>query len=120
MFSVSIPFTLFLYTRCISCQCNTAGTSADSTLCDTTSGNCNCKQNVQGSDCDECKPGYFSLRASNSQGCESCQCNPLGTDITGDICDMVTGECECISPATGMLFIILNFSFISLNVNLVS
>ena len=94
----------FLYTRCISCQCNTAGTLNESTLCNTTSGDCICKQNVQGSDCDECKPGFFSLQSSNTQGCVSCQCNPLGTDTTGDTCDSVTGECECVSPATGMLF----------------
>ena len=111
MYLYVLPFDLvfILFSRCISCQCNTAGTLNDSTLCDTISGVCNCKQNVQGSDCDECKPGFFSLQSSNSQGCASCLCNTLGTDTTGDICDMVTGECDCVSPATGMLFGITEF-----------
>ncbi|KAI6647890.1 Usherin-like [Oopsacas minuta] len=86
---------------CISCGCDQSGTELDTQLCDTISGECNCKLNVQGPNCDDCKPGFFLLQESNSEGCESCQCNELGTNTTGDICDMITGGCECIEPAMG-------------------
>ena len=93
--------TLFNIYRCISCECNLPGTSFDSRSCNTSTGSCSCKINVQGDECDECNPGFFNLQSSNLDGCDSCQCNILGTDTTGDICNQESGECICISPATG-------------------
>ena len=33
-------------------------------------GDCNCKANVVGSDCSECRQGYFNLSAANQDGCQ--------------------------------------------------
>ncbi|KAJ7333743.1 Laminin subunit beta-4 [Desmophyllum pertusum] len=41
-------------------------------------GQCNCKDNVQGLACTECKDGYYYLQSGNPLGCDSCQCNMDG------------------------------------------
>ncbi|XP_003512944.1 laminin subunit gamma-3 isoform X1, partial [Cricetulus griseus] len=53
------------------CTCNVAG-SLDT--CDPHSGNCPCKENVEGSLCDRCRPGTFNLQPHNPAGCSSCFC----------------------------------------------
>ncbi|XP_055079317.1 basement membrane-specific heparan sulfate proteoglycan core protein isoform X9 [Periophthalmus magnuspinnatus] len=35
---------------------------------------CNCKNNVAGAQCDECKPGSFHLSEANPEGCLQCFC----------------------------------------------
>ncbi|XP_072305364.1 basement membrane-specific heparan sulfate proteoglycan core protein isoform X2 [Eucyclogobius newberryi] len=35
---------------------------------------CSCKNNVAGSQCDECKPGFFHLSEANPEGCLRCFC----------------------------------------------
>ncbi|XP_028309184.1 basement membrane-specific heparan sulfate proteoglycan core protein isoform X2 [Gouania willdenowi] len=35
---------------------------------------CSCKNNVAGSFCDECKPGFFHLSEANPEGCMRCFC----------------------------------------------
>uniref|UniRef100_A0AAV2LZ82 Basement membrane-specific heparan sulfate proteoglycan core protein n=1 Tax=Knipowitschia caucasica TaxID=637954 RepID=A0AAV2LZ82_KNICA len=35
---------------------------------------CNCKNNVAGAQCDECKPGFFHLSEANPEGCLQCFC----------------------------------------------
>lgn len=37
-------------------------------------GTCLCKQNVEGSKCDQCKPGHFDLQWNNEFGCTACFC----------------------------------------------
>ena len=32
-------------------------------------GQCVCKKNVLGIECNECKPGYFNLQENNPSGC---------------------------------------------------
>lgn len=32
-------------------------------------GQCVCKDNVQGLECNECKSGYYNLQENNPQGC---------------------------------------------------
>ncbi|KAF5283747.1 hypothetical protein FQR65_LT02641 [Abscondita terminalis] len=55
------------------CTCNPAG--AVSNVC---VGNaCQCKTNVEGPRCDNCRPGTFSLRDSNPEGCEECFCSGI-------------------------------------------
>ncbi|KAM3968767.1 basement membrane-specific heparan sulfate proteoglycan core protein isoform 3-T3 [Aphomia sociella] len=43
-------------------------------------GNCQCKQNVEGPACDQCRPGTFGLDASNPRGCLSCFCSGVTTE----------------------------------------
>lgn len=39
------------------------------------SGECECKANVEGSRCDQCRPGTFNLQRHNGDGCETCYCS---------------------------------------------
>ncbi|KAK7496947.1 hypothetical protein BaRGS_00011927, partial [Batillaria attramentaria] len=54
---------------CLSCACDVAGTMGGTQVCtpDTT-GQCPCKEHVQGRQCDVCKDSYYSLQAANFQG----------------------------------------------------
>ena len=42
--------------------------------CDTLAGNCQCKQNVEGRNCEKCKEGFFQIDATNEFGCTPCFC----------------------------------------------
>ncbi|XP_017281846.1 laminin subunit beta-4 [Kryptolebias marmoratus] len=82
---------------CIPCDCDPAG-SLDGGLCDVLSGQCLCKENVEGQRCNSCKRGFFGLRQDNPTGCDECECHGLGS--VGS-CDPLTGSCECEPLASG-------------------
>ncbi|XP_058264408.1 laminin subunit beta-4 isoform X2 [Hemibagrus wyckioides] len=84
---------------CIPCNCNSAG-SLDGGLCDPVSGQCVCKQNVEGEQCDRCKTGFYRLSQEDPGGCQRCMCNFLGT-ISTSPCDQNTGQCICDHFAHG-------------------
>ncbi|XP_075471346.1 laminin subunit beta-3 isoform X1 [Ascaphus truei] len=84
---------------CISCDCDPEG-SVDGGSCDPLAGRCTCKENVGGERCDQCKPGYYLLSASNPQGCSKCACSSLGTQ-KDQPCDSETGQCQCLPSITG-------------------
>lgn len=52
-------------------DCHTAGTIS----CDLRRRTCNCKPNVVGVRCDECREGTFGLTADNEYGCRDCFCS---------------------------------------------
>ncbi|KAM7349794.1 terribly reduced optic lobes isoform 6-T6 [Cochliomyia hominivorax] len=54
-------------------HCNPDGTDT----CD--NGYCYCKANVQGTYCDQCRPGTYDLSASNPDGCTECYCSHKST-----------------------------------------
>eukprot|EP00038_Savillea_parva_P031308 m.84874 g.84874 ORF g.84874 m.84874 type:complete len:2114 (+) comp9611_c0_seq2:365-6706(+) len=58
-------------TGCVDCGCSTAG-SLDA-LCHNVSGQCRCKTNVHGRQCDTCTAGYTNLTEGNPLGCELCR-----------------------------------------------
>ncbi|XP_073977260.1 laminin subunit gamma-1 isoform X2 [Rhodnius prolixus] len=79
---------------CKPCRCDPTGTESSGEgplLCDQITGQCQCKPNVTGINCDQCKPGYFNI--DSGKGCEPCRCNVIGS--LGHTCDLVTGQCEC-------------------------
>ncbi|KAM8974024.1 laminin subunit beta-4 [Pelodytes ibericus] len=92
---------------CIPCDCDPEGTK-ESGLCEchtdesrgAIAGTCLCKENVEGFRCDQCKPGYFALSASDPLGCQYCNCNPFGS-VPFSVCHPVSGECRCQRFATG-------------------
>ncbi|XP_050453317.1 basement membrane-specific heparan sulfate proteoglycan core protein isoform X8 [Cataglyphis hispanica] len=53
------------------CRCNEAGSR--STLC--INGRCECKRNVEGLECNRCRPSTYGLRAENIDGCIECYCS---------------------------------------------
>ncbi|XP_040199485.1 laminin subunit beta-4-like isoform X1 [Rana temporaria] len=92
---------------CIPCDCDPDGTHGGG-ICEghtnrrlaIIAGTCLCKQNVEGKRCDQCKPGYFGLSATNFWGCQYCGCNQFGS-LPSSICDAITGQCQCQNFATG-------------------
>ncbi|XP_063433595.1 hepatocyte growth factor receptor-like [Mytilus trossulus] len=83
-----------------SCLCNTAGFIGSTQNCSQVDGQCTCKSNVEGRQCDTCKHIHYNLIESNSAGCSRSQCDSNGTlrcnnNVT---CDM----CECKTNVEGM------------------
>ncbi|KAL2090507.1 hypothetical protein ACEWY4_012770 [Coilia grayii] len=77
---------------CLRCSCSAAG-SEDGGQCGHNGGQCRCKANVEGPNCDRCRSGYYGLSASNPLGCSKCDCSVAGS-LHGS-CDPVTGQCPC-------------------------
>ena len=54
-------------------------------------GQCECRPNTYGRECNECRPGFW-----NFPNCQRCECNGHA-----DTCDSQTGEChECRDNTT--------------------
>ncbi|XP_043080121.1 laminin subunit beta-2 [Puntigrus tetrazona] len=81
---------------CRRCTCVTAGTAkgycTDGVCrCDERTGQCPCKPNIIGHNCDQCSPNHWNF--GSDCGCEPCQCaqpNALSTH-----CNMFSGQCHC-------------------------
>nr|XP_026696566.1 laminin subunit alpha-5 isoform X4 [Ciona intestinalis] len=74
------------------CNCSGAGTvGGGDAACEAYGGQCPCRPNVIGRQCERCKTGYFSF-----PNCQPCDCG-------GAMCDPVNGNCICpvntIAPA---------------------
>ncbi|XP_074846691.1 laminin subunit alpha-2 isoform X2 [Carettochelys insculpta] len=80
--------------NCQPCHCNTNGSLSE--LCNSQTGQCECKPNVVGRRCDECKTHY--VWAPEKQICIPCGCSPLGSISLR--CDM-SGRCICKSGFVG-------------------
>jgi laminin gamma 1 len=79
---------------CQPCQCYPVGTYLDAVtflpMCNGYSGDCSCKPNVKGRDCDRCADGYYNLQSGS--GCEACNCDSIGS--VNATCHVETGQCE--------------------------
>lgn len=73
---------------CVACDCSKNGSlSSNLNLCDVKTGQCQCKENIGGLNCEKCKPGFYGYPY-----CSQCACNVNGTTET--ICDSY-GHCSC-------------------------
>ncbi|XP_074943697.1 laminin subunit alpha-2 isoform X1 [Phalacrocorax aristotelis] len=80
--------------NCQPCHCHINGSFSE--VCDSRTGQCECKANVVGRRCDVCQAGTFGLQSS--RGCVPCNCNSFGSksfDCDGD------GQCYCQPGVTG-------------------
>ena len=71
------------------CNCDPVG--SQNSICDFNTGQCQCKLNIERTQCDSCRPDYFGL--SSESGCIPCSCDALGS--TDSQCDIETGQCTC-------------------------
>ncbi|XP_063983584.1 basement membrane-specific heparan sulfate proteoglycan core protein-like isoform X16 [Diachasmimorpha longicaudata] len=53
------------------CNCNPAGSTSSQCI----NGRCQCKVNVEGPNCNRCRPATFGLTSSNPYGCNQCFCS---------------------------------------------
>ncbi|XP_015437459.1 PREDICTED: basement membrane-specific heparan sulfate proteoglycan core protein [Dufourea novaeangliae] len=53
------------------CNCNPAGSRSSFCIGD----RCDCKRNVEGPECNRCRPSTFGLSAENPDGCSECYCS---------------------------------------------
>ncbi|XP_052398153.1 laminin subunit alpha-1 isoform X2 [Carassius gibelio] len=73
------------FPECTACGCSPDGTREE--FCDPElgvcgcqdHGRCDCKENVGGGGCDECKSGTFGLSAQNPSGCSLCFCSGVSS-----------------------------------------
>ncbi|XP_066537073.1 laminin subunit alpha-3 [Hoplias malabaricus] len=75
----------------IVCQCDGPGAADQS--CDT-DGQCLCKSNFAGLQCEQCAAGYYAYPT-----CRPCQCSREGS--SEETCDLNTGQCVCRPGVTG-------------------
>ncbi|XP_074675247.1 laminin subunit alpha-2 isoform X2 [Strix aluco] len=80
--------------NCQPCHCHINGSFSE--ICDSRTGQCECKANVIGRRCDTCKPSYFW--APEKLFCIPCGCSALGSMSLQ--CD-VSGRCICKSGFMG-------------------
>ncbi|KAM9371956.1 LOW QUALITY PROTEIN: laminin subunit alpha-5 [Phaethornis superciliosus] len=80
---------------CEDCNCSRPGVQElTEPGCDLDSGQCRCKPNVIGRQCDLCAPGYYHY-----PNCQRCDCHRAGTEAS--VCDPVTGQCHCKENVEG-------------------
>nr|XP_055044545.1 laminin subunit beta-2 [Misgurnus anguillicaudatus] len=81
---------------CRRCTCVTAGTleaycTDEVCHCDSRTGQCPCKRNVIGHNCDQCAPNHWNF--GSDSGCAPCGC-PQPNALTTH-CNMFSGQCHC-------------------------
>uniref|UniRef100_U3K7L1 Laminin subunit alpha 5 n=1 Tax=Ficedula albicollis TaxID=59894 RepID=U3K7L1_FICAL len=81
---------------CEDCNCSRPGVQElTEPGCDVDSGQCRCKPNIIGRQCDLCAPGYYHYPE-----CRRCDCHQAGTEAS--VCDPVTGQCHCKENVEGL------------------
>ena len=67
---------------CRQCECRVEGSLDNQPICSSDTGDCRCKEYVEGKNCDTCKPGFFGLTAANPLGCHPCFCYGHSSDCS--------------------------------------
>uniref|UniRef100_A0A803TYS0 Laminin subunit alpha 5 n=1 Tax=Anolis carolinensis TaxID=28377 RepID=A0A803TYS0_ANOCA len=80
---------------CEDCNCSSPGIQDQMEPgCNIDSGQCRCKPNVVGRQCDLCAPGYYGY-----PNCRKCDCHQAGTKAS--VCNPLTGQCHCKENVEG-------------------
>lgn len=85
--------------KCQSCQCYPPGSQqrGGEPSCSGGTGECSCRENVVGHNCEQCKDTYWNI--DSGAGCDPCNCDPIGSVSAS--CDVQTGRCYCRPGVTG-------------------
>lgn len=88
---------------CQPCSCNTTGTVAGNVSCHKTTGQCQCKADVLGLQCDRCRTGFYDI--SHSAGCQPChpQCSSAGCVGAGPSSCLVS-HCQVLN-----IYVLIHF-----------
>ncbi|XP_075060358.1 usherin [Mixophyes fleayi] len=84
---------------CQPCNCNTSGTLSGDNTCHQTTGQCKCKPNVIGPQCDRCKLG-FKQDTFGQESCIQCTCHAYGS--INQFCNPTSGQCKCRKNVSGL------------------
>ncbi len=76
------------------CKCDPTGSLSN--ICDETGGQCKCKSNVVGRQCDQCATSTWGF---GPNGCQACNCNSGGAK--NNLCNVETGVCDCFDNVHG-------------------
>lgn len=83
-----------MHNGALPCQCDPQGSlNVD---CKKIGGQCQCKPNIIGRNCNQCAPRTYGF---GPYGCTACNCHLDGSDAQQ--CDPVTGQCPCNTGAFG-------------------
>lgn len=91
---IRFPFPFFLILS--GCRCHVEGSA--NRLCHRQSGQCVCKPNVMGRQCNKCMVGYWNVQSG--VGCIPCSCDPNGSGKLE--CDTNSGQCFCKDGVEGV------------------
>uniref|UniRef100_A0A336KY12 CSON000012 protein n=1 Tax=Culicoides sonorensis TaxID=179676 RepID=A0A336KY12_CULSO len=80
-----------LGSQCLPCPCNGGPCDPKTGLCIT------CQGNTEGWRCEKCKPGFWG---NAIEGCYECECYDQGS--VSNVCDRITGKCECRERYSGV------------------
>ncbi|XP_041418335.1 usherin [Xenopus laevis] len=86
---------------CLPCKCNIAGTLNGAVTCDQYSGQCKCKPNFTGLQCDRCNLRFKLQNILGVESCVPCQCNTYGS--INQFCNPISGQCKCKADVKGLL-----------------
>lgn len=56
----------------------------------------NLQENVEGKNCDRCKPGFYNLKERNPEGCSECFCFGVS-----DVCDSLSWPISQVRAPSG-------------------
>uniref|UniRef100_F7ALI8 Usherin n=1 Tax=Xenopus tropicalis TaxID=8364 RepID=F7ALI8_XENTR len=86
---------------CLPCRCSSSGTRIGDVTCDQYSGQCKCKPNFTGLQCDRCNLGFKLQNTFGEESCVPCLCNTYGS--INQFCNPISGQCKCKVDVKGLL-----------------